>query len=110
MVLSVQCACLSQVCHHPPVSAFHAESKEKEFLFHGAIYPKVKFWGKSIEFQPKGVLTVELPLTGEMFTWTNVNCVVHNIIVGTLWMEHTGSSTLFSTTISTLLLVQAPWR
>ena len=59
-------------------------------MFHGAIYPKVKFWGKSIEFQPKGILTVELPLTGEMFTWTNVNCVVHNIIMGTLWMEHTG--------------------
>ena len=73
-----------------PVSAFHAVSEEKEFLFHGAIYPKVKFWGKSIEFQPKGVLTVELPLTGEVYTWSNVNCVVHNIIMGTLWMEHTG--------------------
>lgn len=85
-----------QVCHHPPVSAFHAESAEKEFLFHGAIYPKVKFWGKSIEFQPKGVLTVELPLTGEMFTWSNVNCVVHNIIVGTLWMEHTGTMEIVS--------------
>lgn len=87
-----------QVCHHPPVSAFHAEGGPdgKEFLFHGAIYPKVKFWGKSIEFQPKGVLTVEFPLTGEMFTWSNVNCVVHNIVVGSLWMEHTGTMEIVS--------------
>jgi len=80
-----------QVCHHPPVSAFHAQSQNKEFLFHGSIYPKVKFWGKSIEFQPKGVMTVELPLKEETYTWSNVNCVVHNIIVGSLWMEHTGT-------------------
>jgi len=80
-----------QVCHHPPVSAFQAESLEKNYIFHGSIYPKVKFWGKSVEFQPKGVLTVELPLCGESYTWNNVNCVVHNIIVGSLWMEHTGT-------------------
>jgi len=71
-----------QVCHHPPVSAFHAEGGENgsDFIFHGSMYPKVKFWGKSIEFQPKGLLTVEFPLTGEMFTWNNVNCIVHNIV------------------------------
>jgi len=80
-----------QVGHHPPVSAFHAQSQNKEFLFHGSIYPKVKFWGKSIEFQPKGTMTVEFPLKGDSYTWSNVNCVVHNIIVGTLWMEHTGT-------------------
>jgi len=85
-----------QVCHHPPVSAFHAESLDQGFSFHGSMYPKVKFWGKSIEFQPKGVLTVELPQSGEMFTWNNVNCVVHNIIVGNLWMEHTGTMEIVS--------------
>ena len=32
------------MCHHPPVSAFHAEGGPdgREFLFHGAIYPKVR--------------------------------------------------------------------
>jgi hypothetical protein len=29
------------VGHHPPVSAFHAESLSREFLFYGSIYPKV---------------------------------------------------------------------
>ena len=31
---------------------------------------------------------------GETYTWSNVNCVVHNIIVGSLWMEHTGNTFL----------------
>jgi len=48
-----------QVSHHPPVSAFHAESKD--FKFHGTINPKIKFWGKSVEVNPKGTVTIEFP-------------------------------------------------
>ena len=76
------------------MSAFHAEGTDNKFVFRGSIYPKTKFWGKSIEFQPRGVLTVELG--EEMYTWTNVSCVVHNIVMGTLWMEHTGCSSFES--------------
>jgi len=47
-----------QVSHHPPVSAFHAESQH--FMLHGSIYPKLKFWAKSIEVTPKGVVTLHL--------------------------------------------------
>uniref|UniRef100_A0A8D8TVJ2 Oxysterol-binding protein n=2 Tax=Cacopsylla melanoneura TaxID=428564 RepID=A0A8D8TVJ2_9HEMI len=79
-----------QVSHHPPISAFHAEN-EHHFIFHGSIYPKLKFWGKSVEIQPKGTVSVELPRWGEAYTWTNVNCCVHNIIVGKLWIEQYGS-------------------
>ncbi|KAK4294974.1 hypothetical protein Pmani_032444 [Petrolisthes manimaculis] len=78
-----------QVSHHPPVSAFYADSEH--WNFHGSIHPKLKFWGKSVEIQPKGLLTVELPNHGEAYTWSNVNCCVHNIIVGKLWIEHYGS-------------------
>lgn len=49
-----------QVSHHPPVSAFHAESLAGDFSFHGSIYPKLKFWGKSVEAEPKGTITLEL--------------------------------------------------
>lgn len=110
-----------QVGHHPPVLAFHAEEDDGEqsgtgtvpdqargrraFVFRGSVSPKVKFWGKSVEFQPKGTLTVELPLPGsgstggdqqqggkvEHYTWSNVNCQVHNVIVGSLWIEHVGT-------------------
>lgn len=50
-----------QVSHHPPVSAFQAEGLKEDFVFHGSIYPKLKFWGKSIEAEPRGVITLELP-------------------------------------------------
>ena len=47
------------------MSAFHADSRNTDtseagssaeppdFVFHGSVYPKPKFWGKSVEFQPK---------------------------------------------------------
>lgn len=50
-----------QVSHHPPVSAFHAQGLKQDFVFHGSIYPKLKFWGKSVEAEPKGIITLELP-------------------------------------------------
>uniref|UniRef100_T1JB46 Oxysterol-binding protein n=1 Tax=Strigamia maritima TaxID=126957 RepID=T1JB46_STRMM len=77
-----------QVSHHPPISAFHAHSPD--FIFHGSIQPKLKFWGKSVEIQPKGIITVELRKHGEAYTWSNVNCCIHNIIVGKLWIEQYG--------------------
>jgi len=27
----------------------------------------------------------------ETYTWNNVNCSIHNVIVGKLWIEHHGS-------------------
>uniref|UniRef100_A0A3Q3W9N0 Oxysterol-binding protein n=1 Tax=Mola mola TaxID=94237 RepID=A0A3Q3W9N0_MOLML len=80
-----------QVSHHPPVSAFHAESLKQDFVFHGSIYPKLKFWGKSVEADPKGVMTLELPEYNEAYTWTNPTCCIHNIIVGQLWIEQYGN-------------------
>ena len=47
-----------QVSHHPPVSAFHADNPD--FRFHGAIHPKLKFWGKSVEAIPKGTVCLAL--------------------------------------------------
>jgi len=47
-----------QVSHHPPVSAFHVDSPD--YTFHGAIEPKLKFWGKSVEITPKGHVTLIL--------------------------------------------------
>ncbi|KAM4688817.1 oxysterol-binding protein-related protein 1 isoform 2-T2 [Discoglossus pictus] len=80
-----------QVSHHPPVSAFHAEGMNNDFVFHGSIYPKLKFWGKSVEAEPKGIITLELLKHNEAYTWTNPTCCVHNIIVGKLWIEQYGN-------------------
>ncbi|XP_072008157.1 oxysterol-binding protein-related protein 1 isoform X2 [Engystomops pustulosus] len=80
-----------QVSHHPPISAFHAEGLSNDFVFHGSIYPKLKFWGKSVEAEPKGIITLELLKHNEAYTWTNPTCCVHNIIVGKLWIEQYGN-------------------
>uniref|UniRef100_A0A3Q3X2U4 Oxysterol-binding protein n=1 Tax=Mola mola TaxID=94237 RepID=A0A3Q3X2U4_MOLML len=80
-----------QVSHHPPVSAFHAESLTGDFVFHGSIYPKLKFWGKSVEAEPKGTITLELLRHNEAYTWSNPHCCVHNIILGKLWIEQYGT-------------------
>ncbi|XP_062594977.1 oxysterol-binding protein-related protein 2-like [Saccostrea cucullata] len=77
-----------QVSHHPPISAFYVESPN--YKFHGSIHPKLKFWGKSVEVNPKGILTLELKNHNETYTWSNINCCVHNVIVGKLWVEHYG--------------------
>ncbi|XKL68684.1 hypothetical protein PGB90_006453 [Kerria lacca] len=78
-----------QVSHHPPISAFHAENEI--FIFRGSIYPKLKFWGKSVEIQPEGTVTAELKNWAEVYTWSNVTCSVHNVVVGKLWIEQSGT-------------------
>nr|CAB3264582.1 oxysterol-binding protein-related protein 2-like [Phallusia mammillata] len=81
-----------QVSHHPPVSAFHATGTNPvhPFNFHGSIHPKLKFWGKTVEIEPKGILTLHFPQHDETYTWTNPKCSVHNIVVGKLWIEQHG--------------------
>ncbi|CAD5124716.1 DgyrCDS12979 [Dimorphilus gyrociliatus] len=77
-----------QVSHHPPVSAFHAESENYSFC--GSIHPKMKFWGKSVEITPKGNVILHLKKWNETYTWSNVVCSIHNIIIGKMWIEHYG--------------------
>ncbi|XP_023597181.1 oxysterol-binding protein-related protein 2 [Trichechus manatus latirostris] len=80
-----------QVSHHPPVSAFYSEGLNQDFIFHGSIYPKLKFWGKSVEAEPRGTITLELLQQNEAYTWTNPTCCVHNVIIGKLWIEQYGT-------------------
>uniref|UniRef100_A0A1I8IRE1 Oxysterol-binding protein n=1 Tax=Macrostomum lignano TaxID=282301 RepID=A0A1I8IRE1_9PLAT len=85
-----------QVCHHPPISAFHAEATDGSWIFHGSVNPKLTFWGKSIEIEPRGDLTLEFPRRQEVFTWRNVSCKIHNVIVGKMWIESFGNSVILS--------------
>jgi len=82
-----------QVGHHPPVSAFHAEGRGPvPYTYRGSVCPKTKFWGKSVEFTPQGTLQLQLPgYDDEIYTWNLPKCVVHNVIIGKLWMEQVGT-------------------
>lgn len=75
-----------QVSHHPPMLAQHCEGRGwrcwQEFSMSS------KFRGKYLQVVPLGV--VHLELGGCHFTWHKVTTVVHNIIVGKLWVDHQG--------------------
>lgn len=81
-----------QVSHHPPQSAFYASGTDPNSPFHfrGCVHPKLKFWGKTVEIEPKGVIRTDFPNHDEYYTWSNPKCSVHNIVVGKLWMEQHG--------------------
>lgn len=49
-----------------------------------------------MEIQPRGLVTVKLTKWEETYTWTNVNCTIHNIIVGKLWIEQYGNMEIIS--------------
>ncbi|XP_062451573.1 oxysterol-binding protein-related protein 7 isoform X2 [Rhea pennata] len=77
-----------QVCHHPPVSACHAESDN--FVFWQDMKWKNKFWGKSLEIVPMGTVNVRLPRSGDHFEWNKVTTCIHNVLSGPRWIEHYG--------------------
>uniref|UniRef100_A0A8D0HJT8 Oxysterol-binding protein n=1 Tax=Sphenodon punctatus TaxID=8508 RepID=A0A8D0HJT8_SPHPU len=77
-----------QVCHHPPVSACHAESDN--FVFWQDMKWKNKFWGKSLEIVPVGTVNVRLPRFGDHYEWNKVTTCIHNILSGQRWIEHYG--------------------
>lgn len=77
-----------QISHHPPISAFHAEAPQ--YTFHGCVNPKIKFWGSSVQVIPKGLVTLHLLRHNEVYSWQNINCSVHNVIIGKIWIEHYG--------------------
>ncbi|XP_044743181.1 oxysterol-binding protein-related protein 6-like isoform X3 [Chrysoperla carnea] len=77
-----------QVSHHPPVSVCHAESRN--FIFWQNARIKTKFWGKSMEFQPLGMVNLQLPKTGDHYQWNKVTTCVHNLFSGQRWVDQYG--------------------
>ncbi|KAB0388975.1 hypothetical protein E2I00_016591 [Balaenoptera physalus] len=51
---------------------------------------KNKFWGKSLEIVPVGMVNVSLPRFGDHFEWNKVTSCIHNILSGQRWIEHYG--------------------
>ncbi|XP_048416463.1 oxysterol-binding protein-related protein 7 isoform X5 [Stegostoma tigrinum] len=97
-----------QVSHHPPVSVCHAESEN--FLFWQDVRWKNKFWGKSLEIVPVGMVNVSLPKYvadseavsgfGDHYQWNKITSCIHNILSGQRWIEHYGEVTITSITNS----------
>ncbi|XP_054454961.1 oxysterol-binding protein-related protein 7 [Anoplopoma fimbria] len=81
-----------QVCHHPPISACHAQSDN--FSFWQDQRWKNKFWGKSLEILPTGMVNVTLPRYGDHYEWNKVVTCIHNVLSQQRYLEHYGEVTI----------------
>jgi hypothetical protein len=62
-----------KVSHHPTIVACHCEGRG--WRFYGDSNVKSKFWGRSIQVDPVGILTLEFA-DGEVFQWSKVRKTV----------------------------------
>ncbi|XP_037547176.1 oxysterol-binding protein-related protein 7 [Nematolebias whitei] len=81
-----------QVCHHPPISACHTESEN--FSFWQDQRWKNKFWGKSLEIYPTGMVNVTLSRFGDHYEWNKVVTCIHNVFSQQRYLEHYGEVTI----------------
>jgi hypothetical protein len=51
---------------------------------------KSKFWGRSIQLDPVGTITVQFD-DGEVFQWSKVTTSINNLILGKLYVDHYGT-------------------
>nr|GEU96883.1 hypothetical protein [Tanacetum cinerariifolium] len=77
-----------KVSHHPMIVACHCEGKGWKFW--GDSNLKSKFWGRSIQLDPDGVLTLKFD-DGEVFQWSKVTTSIYNLILGKLYCDHYGT-------------------
>lgn len=77
-----------QVSHHPMIVACHCEGRGWKFWADSNL--KGKFWGRSIQLDPVGVLTLQFE-DGETFQWSKVTTSIYNIILGKIYCDHYGT-------------------
>ncbi|KAI4389779.1 hypothetical protein MLD38_001965 [Melastoma candidum] len=77
-----------KVSHHPMIVACHCDGTGWKFW--GDSNLKSKFWGRSIQVDPVGVLTLEFD-DGEVFQWSKVTTSIYNLILGKLYCDHYGT-------------------
>lgn len=87
-----------QVSHHPPVAACVCDSKN--FLFWQDMQVKTKFWGKSMEILPVGLVHLKLPKFKEHYTWNKATSCVHNILGGQRWIDYYGEVMVVNHTLN----------
>uniref|UniRef100_A0AAR2IU39 Oxysterol-binding protein n=1 Tax=Pygocentrus nattereri TaxID=42514 RepID=A0AAR2IU39_PYGNA len=90
-----------QVCHHPPISACHATSGN--FCFWQDQRWKNKFWGKSLEIMPAGMINVTLSRYGDHYEWNKVVTCIHNVLSQQRYLDCGGHCCLFCSHLNSML-------
>ncbi len=55
-----------------------------------------KFKGKYLEVEPLGIAHLYFPKSGNHYTWRKVKTVVHNIVIGKLWIDQHGEMSVIN--------------
>ena len=76
-----------KVSHHPTIIAAHATGNK--WTYQGDAEIKSKFWGRSIELKPEGVLTLDFE-DGDSYSWNKVTTSINNLIIGKIYVDHGG--------------------
>lgn len=78
-----------QVSHHPPISAIHVESDE--WVFWQEYKLDTRFRGVYVKVCPTGIVHLKFKKDGGHYSWKKPSTSIHNIVFGTLWVDHDGS-------------------
>ncbi|XP_074104277.1 oxysterol-binding protein-related protein 9 isoform X3 [Cotesia typhae] len=87
------CFIAEQVSHHPPVSAFYAEHRDKKICFNAHVWTKSKFLGLSIGVHNIGKGWINLLEHGEEYVLTFPNGYGRSILT-VPWIELGGTTTI----------------
>lgn len=90
-----------KVSHHPTIIAAHAvggwrgggASGNNKWTYQGDAEIKSKFWGRSIELKPEGVLRLDFE-DGDSYSWHKVTTRINNLIIGKIYVDHGGVMTI----------------
>lgn len=89
-----------KVSHHPTIIAAHAVGGWRgggdggnKWTYQGDAEIKSKFWGRSIELKPEGVLRLDFE-DGDSYSWHKVTTRINNLIIGKIYVDHGGVMTI----------------
>jgi len=77
-----------QVSHHPHLAAMHAENDN--WMFYQNYGATAEYLGNSLEIVTDAKTYLNLKKSDETYFAKNPRARVHNIILGTMWIEHHG--------------------
>ncbi|KAJ3411305.1 Oxysterol-binding protein- protein 3 [Chytridiales sp. JEL 0842] len=83
-----------KVSHHPPIMASHAEASK--YVVYQDNQVKTKFWGKSMELIPSGLVNVTLKSTEDHYQWGKVTTCMRNVFSTGRYLEHYGTMKITS--------------
>lgn len=82
-----------QVSHHPPVTAIYAHSTSGKYEVWTNTHSKTSFMGTSLEVTNHGMTHYRLTNQKELYTANRPSTIVHNILLGQMYVAQAGTVT-----------------